>query len=193
MTLPTMPQDPSASFHPSPSALPTLRRMTLLLRVPLLLLAVFLPSCSAQSGQTQTGQTRTEQQRTQGSTSVSSIPATPPASRSSASRPSAQTRDPLSGLDYVNVAQLPREGQQLLTLIAKGGPFRYSKDGVTFGNREGILPQQARGYYREYTVRTPGESDRGARRVVCGGQPVTNTAECYYTADHYASFRRIRP
>ena len=192
MTLPTMPQDPSASFHLPQAALPTLRRMTLLLRVPLLLLAVFLPSCSAQTGQTQTGQTqteqpRTEQQRTQGSTSVSSIPATPPASRT------APTRDPLTGLDYVNVGQLPREGQQLLTLIAKGGPFRYSKDGVTFGNREGILPQQARGYYREYTVRTPGESDRGARRVVCGGQPITNTAECYYTADHYASFRRIRP
>ena len=186
MTLPTMPQDPSASFHLPQAALPTLRRMTLLLRVPLLLLAVFLPSCSAQSGQTQTGQPRT-----QSSASVSSIPATPPASRPSASRRPA--RDPLSGLDYVNVAQLPPEGQQLLTLIARGGPFRYSKDGVTFGNREGILPQQARGYYREYTVRTPGESDRGARRVVCGGQPVTNTAECYYTADHYASFRRIRP
>ena len=197
MTLPTMPQDPSASFHLPQAALPTLRRMTSRLRMPLLLLAVFLPSCSAQTGQTQTGQTqtkqsRTEQPRTQGSTSVSSIPATPPASRPSAS-PSAQTRDPLTGLDYVNVAQLPREGQQLLTLIGKGGPFRYSKDGVIFGNREGVLPQQARGYYREYTVRTPGESDRGARRVVCGGQPVTNTAECYYTADHYASFRRIRP
>ena len=193
--LPTLPQDPSAPFHLPQTPALTLRRMTLHLR-PLLLLAAFLPSCSAQTGQTQTGQTqtgqtqtgqtRTDQTRTQSGPSASSIPATPPASR----RPA---RDPLSGLAFVNVAQLPREGQQLLTLIARGSPFRYSKDGVTFGNREGILPRQARGYYREYTVRTPGESDRGARRIVCGGQPVTNTAECYYTADHYASFRRIRP
>ncbi|MDO4245048.1 MAG: ribonuclease domain-containing protein [Deinococcus sp.] len=147
------------------------------LRVPALLLALLLPSCSAQMQSQQT-----QGQQTPGRTTPQSIPATPPTSR-----------DPLSGLRYVNVSDLPREGQQMLTLIAKGGPFRYSKDGVTFGNREGILPRQARGYYREYTVKTPGESDRGARRIVCGGQPVTSTAECYYTADHYASFRRIRP
>ncbi|WP_339095493.1 ribonuclease domain-containing protein [Deinococcus sp. VB142] len=151
------------------------------LRVPALLLALLLPSCSAQMQSQQT-----QGQQTQGRTTPQSIPATPPSSKQT-------SRDPLSGLRYVNVSDLPREGQQMLTLIAKGGPFRYSKDGVTFGNREGILPQQARGYYREYTVKTPGESDRGARRIVCGGQPVTSTAECYYTADHYASFRRIRP
>lgn len=150
------------------------------LRVPALLLALLLPSCSAQM-QSQS-QSQPSQSGAQSRTTPQSIPATPPTSR-----------DPLSGLRYVNVSDLPREGQQMLTLIAKGGPFRYSKDGVTFGNREGILPQQARGYYREYTVKTPGESDRGARRIVCGGQPKTSTAECYYTADHYASFRRIRP
>ena len=103
------------------------------------------------------------------------------------------SRDPQSGLLWMNTPDLPREGAQLLQAIARGGPFRYSKDGVTFGNRERILPRQPGGYYREYTVPTPGENDRGARRIVCGGQPVTRTAECYYTADHYASFRRIRP
>ncbi|AXG97833.1 ribonuclease domain-containing protein [Deinococcus wulumuqiensis] len=149
------------------------------LRVPALLLSLLLPSCSAQ----------TEAQG-QATRSVPTQSAPVPAPRKSPPQP---TRDPVSGLAYVNVAQLPREGQQMLTLIGKGGPFRYSKDGVTFGNREGLLPRQARGYYREYTVKTPGESDRGARRIVCGGQPVTSTAECYYTADHYASFRRIRP
>ena len=154
------------------------------LRVPALLLALLLPSCSAQMQ----SQSQPSQSGTQGRTTSQSIPATPPGSQQTTA-----SRDPLSGLRYVNVADLPREGQQMLTLIAGGGPFRYSKDGVTFGNREGILPRQARGYYREYTVKTPGENDRGARRIVCGGQPKTSTAECYYTADHYASFRRIRP
>lgn len=100
--------------------------------------------------------------------------------------------DPQSGLKWIRVSDLPREGQQVYLLIGQGGPFRYSKDGAIFGNREGLLPRQKRGYYREYTVRTPGESDRGARRVICGGHPPTSTAECYYTSDHYSSFRRIR-
>jgi ribonuclease T1 len=65
------------------------------------------------------------------------------------------------------------------------------KDGIVFGNREQMLPRQPRGYYREYTVRTPGSSDRGARRIVCGG-PRKAPEVCYYTDDHYASFRRIR-
>lgn len=101
--------------------------------------------------------------------------------------------DPVSGLKWVSLNELPREGQQMYALIAKGGPFRYSKDGATFGNRESLLPRQKRGYYREYTVKTPGEGDRGARRIICGGQPTTSVNECYYTADHYSSFRRIRP
>ena len=88
---------------------------------------------------------------------------------------------------------MPREGREMLGLIARGGPFRYSKDGATFGNREGLLPRASRGYYREYTVRTPGERDRGARRLVCGGQAETSVRECYYTANHYASFRRVQP
>jgi ribonuclease T1 len=86
---------------------------------------------------------------------------------------------------------LPFEAQQTEKLIRAGGPFPYSKDGTTFGNRERRLPRRERGYYREYTVPTPGSRDRGARRIVCGGIPPVNPEVCYYTEDHYASFRRI--
>ena len=89
------------------------------------------------------------------------------------------------------VADLPREGQATYQLIRQGGPFPYEKDGVVFGNRERQLPRQDRGYYREYTVKTPGSRDRGARRIVCGGQEPRNPRACYYTQDHYASFREI--
>jgi ribonuclease T1 len=101
-------------------------------------------------------------------------------------------RDSASGLRWVARSALPREAGPVLSLIEQGGPFRSARDGVTFANREGILPRAARGTYREYTVPTPGASDRGARRIVCAGAP-RSTAECYYTADHYASFRRIQP
>lgn len=118
-------------------------------------------------------------------------PATAPASPVQPSPRPPNTIHPSS----VRVSQLPPEGQRVYRLIDHGGPFRYAKDGSTFGNREGRLPRQSRGYYREYTVRTPGESDRGrgARRIICGGQPATSVTDCYYTADHYASFRKIVP
>ena len=90
------------------------------------------------------------------------------------------------------VSELPRQGAETYGRIHQGGPFAYEKDGVVFGNRERLLPSQKRGYYREYTVKTPGSRDRGARRIVCGGQPQTPDT-CYYTADHYASFRKIVP
>lgn len=90
----------------------------------------------------------------------------------------------------VPVAQLPVEAQQTYRQIQQGGPFDYAKDGSVFGNRERLLPARSRGWYREYTVRTPGAHDRGGRRIVCGGQPERLEA-CYYTADHYASFARI--
>lgn len=93
----------------------------------------------------------------------------------------------------IAVAQLPVQGQQMLELIHKGGPFRHDKDGTVFGNRERLLPLHPRGFYREYTVRTPGLSHRGARRIVCGGKVPTTPDHCYYTEDHYASFRRIVP
>ncbi len=88
----------------------------------------------------------------------------------------------------INVIALPPEAQQTLRLIAHGGPFPYRKDGVVFHNRERRLPARERGCYREYTVPTPDENDRGARRIVtsCDG-------DNFYTSDHYRSFRRIRP
>ncbi|AKU13539.1 guanyl-specific ribonuclease Sa [Azoarcus sp. CIB] len=85
---------------------------------------------------------------------------------------------------------LPREATATLALIDRGGPFPYRKDGTVFQNRERLLPEKPRGYYREYTVPTPGENDRGARRIVTGGNP---PEVYYYTADHYRSFRRIDP
>jgi len=93
----------------------------------------------------------------------------------------------------VALTALPPEGQQTYRLIHAGGPFPHEKDGSVFGNRERQLPRQMRGYYREYTVRTPGARDRGARRIVCGGEVPVKPEACYYTADHYASFRVIVP
>lgn len=92
----------------------------------------------------------------------------------------------------IRVPELPRQGEQVYTLIHNGGPFASEKDGTVFGNRERMLPPFKRGYYREYTVSTPGLSHRGTRRIVCGGRPVKPDV-CYYTADHYASFRKIVP
>ena len=95
------------------------------------------------------------------------------------------------GKTTVTLASLPAQAQQTEEQIRKGGPFAYSKDGSVFGNREKLLPANARGYYREYTVKTPGAGDRGARRIVCGGGQPTKPDACYYTGDHYASFARI--
>ena len=86
----------------------------------------------------------------------------------------------------VRVVDLPPEARATLSLIEKGGPFPYARDGAVFGNRERQLPKQKRGYYHEYTVGTPGARDRGARRIVAG-----RGGELYYTDDHYRSFRRI--
>ena len=87
--------------------------------------------------------------------------------------------------------ELPAEGLRTYRAIHSGGPFAHDKDGAVFANREAQLPDRPRGYYREYTVPTPGASDRGARRIVCGGQRPTSPDACYYTADHYSSFRLI--
>ena len=93
----------------------------------------------------------------------------------------------------VAFAQLPVEAQSVEHAIRSGGPFAFPKDGIVFANREGVLPAERRGFYREYTVATPSARDRGARRIVCGGPRPTAPLACYYTADHYASFRRITP
>ncbi|UJB19331.1 MULTISPECIES: ribonuclease domain-containing protein [Lysobacter] len=83
---------------------------------------------------------------------------------------------------------LPREAHDVLRRIAAGGPFDHRQDGSVFQNRENRLPRQPRGYYHEYTVETPGSDDRGARRIVTGGDP---PREYYYSDDHYRSFRRF--
>lgn len=98
-------------------------------------------------------------------------------------------------LPEISVAELPIQARETLALIKHGGPFPYRKDGTVFQNRERRLPVRARGYYREYTVPTPGSADRGARRIVAGGGAtgdVRTGGEYYYTDDHYESFRRIR-
>jgi ribonuclease T1 len=105
----------------------------------------------------------------------------------------ADARGPTDNLGSVALSALPTEAQKTQGLIHAGGPFPYSKDGVVFGNREQLLPRRERGFYREYTVPTPGSRDRGARRIVCGGQRPTLPEACYYTADHYASFKLIAP
>jgi ribonuclease T1 len=103
----------------------------------------------------------------------------------------AKAQAPAAVLQTVTLTALPAQGRDMMALIEKGGPFKYDKDGTVFGNREKFLPARQRGYYREYTVRTPGESSRGARRIVCGGQQPRAPDACFYTDDHYASFRQI--
>jgi ribonuclease T1 len=104
---------------------------------------------------------------------------------------SASARTSPDALPELDARALPKEAREVLVQIRAGGPFRYERDGVVFGNRERLLPAQSRGYYHEYTVPTPGAHNRGARRIVCGG-PKTAPAACYYSDDHYASFSRIR-
>ncbi len=93
---------------------------------------------------------------------------------------------PTTDLRTMTVAMLPKQGIDTLRLIADGGPYPYSKDGVTFSNREGLLPRHPSGWYREFTVVTPGSSDRGARRIIAG-----QDGSRFYTSDHYASFREV--
>jgi ribonuclease T1 len=93
--------------------------------------------------------------------------------------------------DEIRERDLPGEARATLHLIVQGGPFAHHQDGAVFGNRERSLLSKPRGYYHEYTVATPGAHDRGARRIVCGGVPPTRPEACFYSADHYATFRRI--
>jgi ribonuclease T1 len=101
-----------------------------------------------------------------------------------------QARQTSAEVATVKLADLPQQGRETYGLIHQGGPFPFQRDGSVFGNRERILPLQKRGYYLEYTVSTPGASTRGARRMVCGGLPKTPDA-CYYSGDHYVSFRKV--
>jgi ribonuclease T1 len=110
---------------------------------------------------------------------------------------SSETPLSTAAIGSIEKNDLPKQAQETLALIRKGGPFPFPrKDGTTFGNRERVLPKQPRGHYSEYTVITPGSRDRGARRIVCGGDQAAlkdaRRSTCYYTADHYASFKRIK-
>ena len=96
-----------------------------------------------------------------------------------------------NAIDPVSVSSLPREAQRTLSQIRQGPPYPYAKDGVVFGNYERLLPRQPRGYYREFTVKTPGSRNRGAQRLIIGGEPATSR-DIYYTSDHYASFMQVR-
>ncbi len=120
------------------------------------------------------------------SRSVSASPAAGASPSSAAGESPGSAQTPASGLATIPESQLPQEGRETLALIHAGGPFPYDRDGITFHNREGILPPQDRGYYSEYTVPTPGLDHRGAKRIVCG-----EAMDCYYTQDHYASFAQI--
>ena len=96
-------------------------------------------------------------------------------------------------IGQISQSELPPQGRDTYGKILQGGPFPYEKDGVVFGNRERILPNEKRGYYREYTVKTPASRDRGAKRIVCGGKQATEPDACFYSDDHYSSFKRIAP
>lgn len=96
-----------------------------------------------------------------------------------------------NGMSTISVAQLPRQAQITYQTIHGSRNFAYEKDGVVFGNYEHILPKQARGYYREYTVASPNAHNRGAQRIVCGGKEVRQPDACYYTSNHYQSFQQI--
>jgi ribonuclease T1 len=91
----------------------------------------------------------------------------------------------------ISVGALPPQALHTLELIRSDGPFPFDRDGIVFGNRERALPEKPRGYYHEYTVITPGQRGRGAIRIVCGAER-KSTRECYYSDDHYRTFRRIR-
>jgi ribonuclease T1 len=120
-----------------------------------------------------------------GATDPSSAPSSARSSGPSSADPTGTT-DPVSGLPWVRLAQLPPEAADTVELIDAGGPFPEERDGATFENREELLPDHPRGYYAEYTVPTPGSDDRGARRIVAG-----DGGELYWTQDHYSSFGRI--
>lgn len=124
---------------------------------------------------------------------ASTTPADAPGTRATATAGRSGTAYPTSGntpdsgLDTIAESKLPQGAKETLALIRAGGPYKYDQDDKTFQNREGILPGQKRGYYREYTVETPGSGDRGARRIIGG-----RDGDRYWTTDHYDSFRQIQ-
>lgn len=158
---------------PASAARRRYRWFVLLSASAILLVWTFLPA--DQDGTTPSGGTSPTPGLTRTSTPSSDPTSTEPGST-----------DPESGLPIVRLADLPPEAAETLGLIDAGGPFPEDRDGATFQNREDLLPERPMGYYREYTVPTPGSEDRGARRIVAG-----KGGELYWTGDHYSSFSRI--
>ncbi|KGN40509.1 ribonuclease [Knoellia aerolata DSM 18566] len=156
------------------------RRSALTWLAPLLVLALVVGLWWVLTRDGATGATATTD--TPGARATATAPTTP----GGPATPSADDT-PDSGLATIAESRLPREARATLTLIRAGGPYPYDQDDRTFQNREGILPRQARGYYREYTVETPGSDDRGARRIITG-----RDGDRYWTSDHYDSFRQIQ-
>lgn len=153
---------------------------------------------------TATASTATVASTTAAATTVRAKPTTVTAKPTARASSTASVPSSSSGLETVLVADLPPEAQEVYRQLLASGPFEYSKDGTVFGNREGLLPRQQNGYYREFTVQTPGSDDRGARRFVVGGcgvqtstrpirvTPCSSKNPIYYTDDHYDSFRRVQ-
>jgi ribonuclease T1 len=152
--------------------------------LPLLLAALVVLALVAFGGAGLLGQ-QSERTTPETASSPSSTPGGTAASAAAKQSPPQRSANP-SGLPEIRESALPAEGRRVLGLIRAGGPFRYSQDDQVFGNFERVLPVRNRGYYREYTVPTPGEADRGARRIVAG-----DGGEKYYTSDHYATFKYI--
>ena len=153
--------------------------------LPLLLAALVVVAVLVFGGQGLLGQLTEGTTTAPATGAAASASASPAQSRPAQAAPAPAQKNP-SGLPAIRESQLPAEGRRVLALIRAGGPYRYSQDDQAFGNFEGILPRRDRGYYREYTVPTPGEPDRGARRIVAGAD-----GEKYYTGDHYESFSFI--
>lgn len=146
-----------------------------------------LQACNSQPQPAAQPEVRTSGQAVDQAASRTSERAQDRASERASDRASRQGAD---GLGTVAVGDLPAEARQTLALIREGGPYPYEKDGTVFGNYERKLPRQRRGYYTEYTVKTPQVRSRGARRIIAGG-PDGRPTEFYYTDDHYQTFRRI--
>jgi ribonuclease T1 len=152
--------------------------------LPLLLTALVVLAMAAFGGAGLLGQ-QTESTTPGTASSSTTTPGGTSTSAAAKQSPAQRAVNP-SSLPEIRESALPVEGRRMLALVRAGGPFEYGQDDQVFGNFERVLPVRDRGYYREYTVPTPGESDRGARRIVAG-----NGGEKYYTGDHYATFKYI--
>lgn len=141
----------------------------------------------AQKGRSPTSPPATAPPTRRPTRTPSPVPATPTRPPRATPTPATQIRAGPAGMPVLTLDKLPRQAIETLKLIGQGGPFPYDRDGITFENREGLLPRKSQGYYREYTVETPGSSTRGARRVIMG-----RNGELYYTDDHYDSFSWIQ-